>query len=178
MHPTGSWKAEIRINAKDDAPVSSFTFHVEEFMPERMKLALTAEDKLLTSGEKLVVAAQGDYLYGAPASGNKLTAVRTVSVNRHPLDAFKDYYFGDPADDKLVSREDLPELMLNETGGGFVESPPLEGKISSPLTLGVIGSLHETGGRSVTRKLDVPFWPSQNLVGIRPLFSKDTVAWQ
>lgn len=173
---TGSWKAEIRINAKDEAPVSSFTFHVEEFMPERMKLALTVEDKLLTSGEKLIVAAQGDYLYGAPASGNKLTGVRTVSVNRHPLEAFKDYYFGDPADEKLVSREDLPELVLNETGGGFLESPALAGKISSPLTLGIIGSLHETGGRSVTRKLDVPFWPSQNLVGIRPLFSKDTVA--
>ena len=173
--PTGSWKAEIRINAKDTAPISSFTFHVEEFMPERMKLALSVEDKLLMKGDKLVVAAQGDYLYGAPASGNKLTAARTVSVNRHPLDTFKDYYFGDPADDKLVSHEDLPEVILNATGGGFVESPALEGKISSPLTMSVIGSLHETGGRSVTRTLDVPFWPSQNLVGIRPLFSKDTV---
>lgn len=174
--PTGTWKAEVRINAKDVAPVSSFTFHVEDFMPERMKLALTAENKLLTAGEKLVVAAQGDYLYGAPASGNKLTAVRTVSVNRHPLPAFNDYYFGDPRDEKLISREDLPEISLNETGGGFVESPALVGKISSPLTLSVIGSLHETGGRSVTRKLDVPFWPTQNLVGIRPLFSNDTVA--
>ena len=50
-----------------------------------MKLALSVEDKQLTTGEKLIVAAQGDYLYGAPASGNKLTAVRTVAVNRHPL---------------------------------------------------------------------------------------------
>ncbi|EIJ33282.1 alpha-2-macroglobulin family protein [Thiothrix nivea] len=174
--PTGSWKAELRINAKDESPVNTFTFHVEEFMPERMKLALSTEDKLLTSGETLIVAAQGDYLYGAPASGNKLTAVRTVSVNQHPLDSFKDYYFGDPADNKLVSREDLPELVLNETGGGFLEIPPLAGKINSPLTLSVVGELHETGGRGVVRKLDVPFWPTQNLVGIRPLFSKDTVA--
>ena len=173
--PTGSWSAEIRTNAKDDTPMSSFTFHVEEFMPERMKLALSVEDKQLTTGEKLIVAAQGDYLYGAPASGNKLTAVRTVAVNRHPLEAFKDYYFGNPADEKLVGREDLPEIALNDTGGGFVESPPLAGKISSPLTLSIAGSLHETGGRSVTRKLDVPFWPSPSLVGIRPLFSKDTV---
>lgn len=174
--PTGSWKAEVRINAKDEAPVNSFAFHVEDFMPERMKLSLRAEDKLLSSGEKLMVAVQGDYLYGAPANGNRLTAARTVSVNRHPLEAFKDYYFGDPADEKLVSREDLPELTLKETGGGFLEIPPLAGKISSPLTLGVVGSLHETGGRSVTRTLDVPFWPAQSLVGIRPLFSKDTVA--
>lgn len=174
--PTGSWKAEVRINAKDDAPVSSFTFHVEEFMPERMQLSLKAEDKLLSSGEKLIVAAQGDYLYGAPASGNKLTAARAVSINRHPLDAFKEYYFGDPADGKLISRENLPELVLNETGAGFIEAPPLEGKINSPLTVSIIGELHEAGGRGVVRKVDVPFWPTQNLVGLRPLFGKDTVA--
>ena len=172
--PTGSWKVEVRIDPKDNTPISSYTFHVEEFMPERMKLALSVEDKLLTTGKKLIVAAQGDYLYGVPASGNKLTTVRNVALNRHPLAAFKEYYFGNPSDQKLVGREDLPEMTLNETGGGFVEIPPLEGKISSPLTLSVTGSLHETGGRSVTRKLDVPFWPSQNLVGIRPLFKKDT----
>jgi hypothetical protein len=176
--PTGSWKAEVRATAKDASPLASFTFHVEEFMPERMKLSLKTEDKLLGSGKKLMVAVQGDYLYGAPASGNKLTAVRSVSVNRQPLEAikgFKGFYFGDPADEKMVGREDLPEIQLNEQGGGFVEVPALEGKINSPLTVSVTGSLQETGGRSVTRKLDVPFWPTQNLVGIRPAFTKDTV---
>jgi hypothetical protein len=173
--PTGAWKAEVRINAKDVSPVTSFTFHVEDFMPERMKLVLDTEDKLLTLGKKLVVAVQGDYLYGAPAAGNKLTSVRTIAVNRHPLPAFKDYFFGDNADDKLIGREDLPELQLNEKGGAFLEVPAPVGKINSPLTLSVIGSLHEAGGRTVTRKLDAPFWPTQNLVGIRPLFAKDTV---
>lgn len=173
--PTGEWKAEIRINSKDASPVSSFAFHVEDFMPERMKLSLKTDEKLLTTGQKLIVAVQGDYLYGAPASGNKFTAVRKVEVNQHPLPAYKDYFFGNPADVKLVGREDLPELQLNDKGGAFLEVPPLSGKINSPLTVGIIGSLHETGGRTVTRKLDAPFWPAQNLVGIRPQFSKDTV---
>lgn len=174
--PTGSWKAEVRVHGKDESPISSFVFHVEEFMPERMKLSLTAEDKLLATGEKLIVAVQGDYLYGAPASGNKLTSSRVVEVNRHPLVTFKDHYFGDPADEKLIGREDLPEITLNETGGGFLEIAALTGKISSPLTLGITGNLHETGGRTVTRRLDVPFWPAQYLVGVKPGFSHDTVA--
>ena len=174
--PTGSWKAEIRIHGKDESPITRFVFHVEEFMPERMKLSLKAEDKLLTSGEKLVVAVQGDYLYGAPASGNKLTASRVVEVNHHPLDAFKDFYFGDPADEKLIGRADLPEIALSETGGGFLEIEALSGKINSPLTLGIIGNLQETGGRTVTRRLDVPFWPAQYLIGIKPDFTRDTVA--
>lgn len=177
--PTGSWKAEVRATAKDAHALASFTFHVEEFMPERMKLSLKAEDKLLGSGEKLMVAVQGDYLYGAPASGNKLKAVRSVSVNRQPLEAvkgLKGFYFGDPSDEKMISHDDLPELQLNEQGSGFVEIPALEGKINSPLTVSVVGSLLEMGGRSVTRKLEVPFWPSQNLVGIHPAFAAGTVA--
>lgn len=172
--PTGTWKAEVRINAKDELPVNTFSFQVEDFMPERMKLSLRAEDKWLTSGKKLMVAVQGDYLYGAPASGNKLSSSRGIRLNRHPIEAFKQYYFGNPADEKLISREDLAEITLNEAGGGFIEVPPLAGKINSPLTVAISATLHETGGRSITRTLDVPFWPAPALVGIRPLFSKDT----
>ena len=173
--PTGSWKAEVRLDAKDETPIASFNFHVEDFVPERMKLDLKTATKLLTNGEKLMLAVQGDYLYGAPASGNKFTASRTVSVDQKAVASLKDFYFGAPADAKLVGREDLPELTLNEKGSATLEIPALAGKINSPLTLSIIGNLYETGGRTVTRKLDVPYWPTQNLVGIHPLFAKDTV---
>lgn len=172
--PTGTWKVEVRATAQDSAPLNTFEFQVEDFMPERMKLVLRAEDKLLVNGEKLMVAVQGDYLYGAPAAGNRVTASRSTKLNPHPLAAFKLYHFGAPALDKLISHEDLPELTLNEAGGGFLEVPALEGKIHSPLTLTLTANLHETGGRTVTRSLEVPFWPAPALVGIRPLFSKDT----
>lgn len=174
--PTGGWKAEVRTNAKDAEPMASFAFHVEDFMPERMRLTLKSENKVLGNGDKWTVAVQGDYLYGAPAAGNKLTAVRTVAVNRHPLDTLKDYHFGDPADEKLIGREDLPEVQLSDRGGAFLEVPPLAGKVNSPLTIGAVASLYETGGRTVTRKLETAFWPGQGLVGIRPTFAKDTVA--
>ena len=173
--PTGNWTAEVRSTAKDESPIASFDFHVEEFMPERMKLGLKTDAKRLASGEKLMVGVQGDYLYGAPTSGNRLTAVRAITLNQHPLDSLKAFYFGNPADEKLNSDEDLPEMTLNEQGSGLLEVPALEGKIHSPLTVSVVGSLHEVGGRTVTRRLDVPFWPAANLIGIRPTFAKDTV---
>lgn len=174
--PAGRWTAEVRINAGDEIPANTFSFQVEDFRPERMQLSLLAEDKFLSSNEKLMIAVQGDYLHGTAASGNRLTATRTLSLNQHPLEAFKDYFFGDPLDATQLEPLDLPELTLNEMGGGFLEIPPLAGKPSSPLTVGVVGSLHETGGRSVTRKLEVPFWPAPALVGIRPLFSKHRTA--
>jgi uncharacterized protein YfaS (alpha-2-macroglobulin family) len=40
----------------------------------------------------------------------------------------------------------------------------------APVSVVLSGSLHETGGRSVTRVLKRTVWPAQTLVGIRPLF--------
>ena len=45
--PTGGWRAEFRITSKDKTPAISFNFHVEEFLPERMKLALKAEKEVI-----------------------------------------------------------------------------------------------------------------------------------
>ena len=171
---TGSWKAEVRLNAKDENAIASFDFHVEEFMPERMKLALSSATPILKPNEKLVLKAQGDYLYGAPASGNKVSLVRTIDIDRHPLKQWETYYFGNPADDKLIKREDLPEINLDEKGAGLIESEALDGKLNSPLTISLIATLHETGGRGVTRKFDQAFWPANNLVGIQPSFKNDT----
>lgn len=173
--PTGTWTAEVRNTAKDESPIASFEFHVQEFMPERMKLGLKTDTQRLMNGEKWVVGVQGDYLYGSPASGNRLTARRSVALNRHPFDTLKDFYFGNPLDEKLNSSDDLPETTLNDQGGVFLDVPALSGKIHSPLTVSVEGNLHEVGGRTVTRQLAVPFWPAAYVVGIRPTFAKDTV---
>lgn len=173
--PNGEWQAEVRLHHKDEIPASRFAFRVEAFVPERMALSLATENKRLASGEKLMVAVQGDYLHGVPAAGNRVTASRSVAVNHHPLDAFRDYYFGHPEDRKLAGKSELPDVLLSETGGGFLEVPALEGKIHSPLNVSIMASLHETGGRSSSGELKVPFWPAPQLVGIKPEFAHDTV---
>lgn len=174
--PTGNWKAEVRMNAEAASPLAVFPFHVEDFMPERMQLNLRSEAALLTRNEDLIVAVSGEYFYGAPTSNNKLSVARNLSLNKHPLPAFKDYFFGDPSDSKLLGREALPEMTLNEAGSGFIKMPALTTSGNSPLNVKIIANLHETGGRTVTRSLDVPFWPAKKLVGIRPHFANDTAA--
>ncbi len=173
--PTGVWRAEVRLGNQDESPLQVFSFHVEEFMPERMKLALSANDSLLLRGEKLVVSVQGDYLYGAPAAGNTLKTTRSLRLDRQPLPAFKDYYFGNPDDEKRLENDELPDLVLNEQGAGFIEVPAIADTIGSPLTVKLAASLQEPGGRVVTRNLSESFWPAQQLVGIRPLFANGTV---
>lgn len=174
--PTGLWRAEVRISAKDKTPAQTFSFNVEEFMPERMKLLLSTDDAgLVKKGERQVIAVQGDYLYGAPAAGNKLKATRVMKLERHPLAAYKNYYFGNPADEKQLKRKTLDEIKLNEKGGGFLDIEPVATDIASTLKLAVIASLSEPGGRVVTRTIEETYWPAQRLIGIAPSFNSDVV---
>ena len=49
----------------------SFEFRVEEFLPERLKLELESPRERLAPGETLPLEVEADYLYGAPAAGNR-----------------------------------------------------------------------------------------------------------
>ncbi|PID34096.1 MAG: hypothetical protein CR976_02080, partial [Thiotrichales bacterium] len=173
--PTGLWRAEVRIGAKDKSPAQVFSFNIEEFMPERMKLVLNADKKLLGRNDRQVIAVQGDYLYGAPAAGNKLKASRLMELDRHPVKAYKDYYFGNPEDEKRLERKELDEIKLDEKGGGFLDIEPVAASIASALKLTVTASLSEAGGRVVTRSIDGTYWPAKSMLGIAPSFKDDVV---
>jgi len=174
--PTGSWRLEVRLGKDDKTALQTTTFQVEEFLPERMQLSLQSDDDLVTRGEKWPVAVQGDYLYGTPAAGNKVEASRSLALARHPVADWPEFYFGNPADEQHLKREEYPELNLNEAGSGFLDMPPIPETIKSPLNIRLQASLFEVGGRTVDRVLQQPFWPAPQLVGIRPLFKDDTTA--
>src|SRR5690606_22086465 len=72
--PTGRWQLVVSGSLKQ--PVT-YSFNVEEFLPERLKLTLAenSERSLKTSVmENVSLPVLGEYLYGAPASGNRLSA--------------------------------------------------------------------------------------------------------
>lgn len=173
--PTGRWQAEVRVNPKSKSPTETFAFNVEDFLPERMTLALTTENKTLLANQKQVVAVQGDYLYGSPASGNKITASRTLTPDYHPFEQYPGFHFGDSTEKEKLRRESLPDLVLNEKGGGFLTIPAVPADVNSPLAMRVQASLHEFGGRSVSRSLGKTLWPASHMIGIRPLFDADSI---
>ena len=57
---------------------------VEEFLPERMKMTLDTEQQVLSPDDELSIDVQGDYLYGAPAAGNRLLATFRSSATVLP----------------------------------------------------------------------------------------------
>lgn len=169
--PTGSWQVEFRTDPASTEAVQGMRLHIEEFLPERMKLDLNVAGNVLKPGQAIPLEAVGAYLYGAPAAGNRFTAKLAVAVEQHPLESMPGYFFGDPTVSLPKEAADVVDAELDAQGKLAREVPlPGDVKATTPVAAIVSGSLFETGGRSINRTVKRVVWPADALVGVRPLF--------
>ncbi|CUR69658.1 hypothetical protein BN2877_50980 [Achromobacter xylosoxidans] len=171
---TGAWMLELRVDPASRAPDASWKFQVEEFLPERMKMALTSDQDVLSPDDTLTVDVQGDYLYGAPAAGNRLLSSFQVKRDRYALpQQWPGFIFGDVDDDSRRHFEELPEAALDSTGAAQLEVEPRTEGTHSPMKVRVSASLLESGGRPVVRSIERSVWPADKLIAVRPQFDSD-----
>ncbi|MDX1252915.1 MAG: alpha-2-macroglobulin family protein [Gammaproteobacteria bacterium] len=168
---TGKWTLELRADPAASKPSGTYAFSVEEFLPERMKLELLNDRTHLSPKDDFTVKVEGDYLYGAPAAGNRFTAVANIVRAEQPVTGLPGFVFGDATDQIEARREELPELTLDDQGRAELHFQPFSERPSSPMQVRITGQLFETGGRPVVRSIERVVWPAQALVGVRPLFA-------
>ncbi|MCJ8273133.1 MAG: hypothetical protein MJK04_27495, partial [Psychrosphaera sp.] len=120
--------------------------------------------------EPVKVSVLGEYLYGAPASGNRMSTMVNVSLWRNPIPALKNYQFGDINNSTAVQHFELDDIKLDNSGQGVITVPVQWRGVKSPLKVKLISSLYESGGRPVTRLHSALVWPSESLLGIRNNF--------
>ncbi len=170
---TGKWSLEFKADPSAKRPDTIYTFQVEEFLPERMKLSLKTDSPVLTEEESFDVKVQGDYLYGAPAAGNRLLGSVAQERARNPLPKeWPGFIFGDFADDTNKHRAEIEESSLDENGKADV-SVPFSAEGQSPVRVRASLSLLESGGRPVVRSIESVWWPAKALIAVRPLFDRD-----
>jgi len=167
---TGKWSIEFRADPAARRADAIYNFQVEEFLPERMKITLTPDTAPLVNKNSFSVGVQGDYLYGAPAAGNRLLGSVAQEPVRVPLPReWPGFIFGDVDDSKAKARAELPEATLDEAGKATVEVP-FSTEASSPLRIRASLSLLESGGRPVVRSTERLWWPAKAMIGVRPAF--------
>ncbi len=162
---TGKWRVKF---SNGDDKFKDYPFLVSEFMPERMKLVIDQTgDNILSPDKDLAIHIQGDFLYGAPASGSRANAVIHVKPAR---DLFKKtlpgFEFGAGTDlvDTTVTSDDI---RLDDTGKGVIEVENQWQAVTSPHWVTANVSLYDSGDRPVVRNASWQVWPAQTLVGIR-----------
>jgi hypothetical protein len=175
--PIGKWALEIATDPGAKARQHRFNFRVEEFLPERMKLALDSPIERLNPGDALPFSVDSAYLYGAPAAGNRFTAKLILSPAENLIAELKGYVYGDLVNVPKPDPKDIIDQTL-DAEGKLQSTVPIElENIQAPLTATLIGSVFETGARPVTRTLARSIWPASELVALRPLFDPKEVEY-
>ncbi len=170
--PTGMW--HVRANTGDNQS-PQWRFQVEDFMPERMALNLTAQKAPLAMADSVSFDVTGRYLYGAPANGNTLQGQLFLRPLREAVPALPGFQFGNIAEENLSRSLDEVQVTLDEKGRGEVTTDSQWQEAHSPLQLILQASLLESGGRPVTRRAEQAIWPAAALPGIRPQFAAKSV---
>jgi len=174
--PTGRWSARLYADPKA-APVAEMAFSVEDFVPERLDLALTADAAAISPDQSVEVALNGRFLFGAPAAGLRVTSELVVAADPEPFPDWDGYAFGLATEEWTALRAELAEGRTDDAGkGAVVASLPAIGDTTLPLLARVRATLLEPGGRGVTRSLDLKINRQPLAIGIRPGFADATVA--
>lgn len=173
---TGTWRLEFSSEGVKSLS-HRYEISVEEFLPERLKLTLFEgdESKFRQTAERqnVKIPVLGEYLYGAPASNNKIDGFVIAEFEAHPFEQWKSYSFGDFQESIRPKQQKLQAITLDENGKAELNIPMNQwASIKSPLALITNVSVYESGGRPITRSTVVTNILSKKLVGLEPQFDK------
>jgi uncharacterized protein YfaS (alpha-2-macroglobulin family) len=174
--PHGRWQIAGYIDPKG-VPVGRVQFDVADFVPQRLKVILTAETRVAHANQDIRIKAESRFLYGAPASGLSGEGSAKIAVDATPFPAFKEYQFG-RVDDTFQAIE--VQMKVPETNAvGVSEATGSIGDLADTtraLKASVTISIHEPGGRTTDKNIEIPVQTRDVLIGLRPDFQYGSVA--
>jgi alpha-2-macroglobulin len=149
-----------------DVEIGSTSFHVEEFVPDRLKVDIDAPAATSTLNFNIA----SSYLFGAPAASLAVeTKVRLVPSTFRAR-GFDDFTF------TATSRKFDPRELSSESGTlddqgrkQFTVAIPEKLAVPSSLEAVITSRVQEQGGRGVSATTRVPVHPYPYFIGVREL---------
>lgn len=181
---TGVWRIEARTDQTSILPLGELKLYIEEFMPERMELILTGEDRIFQYDEGFDLTVDSRYLFGAPAAMNPYTINADIAINRTPFIKHKDWYAGlERLPHDLMETHYTAEGSLDETGVQemilSIPSTNTEDLRAPSAVMKMTMDVNILDGNvlGITRTIARDFWPNETIPVIRPLFEKDALGY-
>lgn len=170
--PTGNYTVNINMvkNGGEAQSIGSTTVKVQEFLPDRMKVAAqlssqSAEGWVHPKDLKARITAQN--LFGTPAAERRVAASMTLSPAWPAFRAFPNHTFFDPMRAQESITEDLPEGTTDDAGEAVFELN-LARFAKATYRLSLLGKAFEPeGGRHVSAETSALVSELPYLVGVK-----------
>ncbi len=164
-YPTGTYEARLLVPGSEK-PLGTYTFRVEEFVPNRIEVNVALPQPTLVSGQEAKLEVNARHLFGAPAQDRMCEAKLVFKRGDAPLDQWKEFRF-DNDSDFVPDAFSIGETNTDAQGHAtftFTYSAPK--KLTFPLKAILLGRVFELGGRGVTGRAEGVLFPSQTALGV------------
>jgi len=147
---TGSYTVNLQLPGSDEV-FGNYTFNVEEFMPDRLKVKIDIEDKIFNISDTIPVKVITEHFFGALAKDREVSANCILrSINFSP-EKYKSYSFIDQTKEFPSRTISLGTVTSNESGETAFELNIPQGILPpSRLSASIGATVLELGGRGVT----------------------------
>ena len=168
--PRGTWRLELKSDREAEA-LAAQRLLVEDFLPERIDVALSLPGAAIRLGDAPPLRVQADYLFGAP--GADLAVEGDVRLRRRAtLEDYPGYSFG-PYDTAFRPRTQYLDAGRTDASGAAtlaLKLPDVEEVESLLLEAVATVRVSEGSGRPVERELITPIAPDGLRIGLKPVF--------
>ena len=167
----GEWRLVVEMDGFGQ--VASTRFSVEDFVPQRIALDLSADDETpVRAGETRDIEADVRFLYGAPGAGLPVEGRIRVETDPSPFDGYSDFTFGRHDEPFRDRQQDLPDTVADGAGHAVlrVSAGSIGAAATQPLRIRAVISAIEPGGRAVADDVRIPYRPADLYLGLDPRF--------
>ena len=167
--PRGVWRLEVFADL-DATALTTKTFLVEDFLPERIDFTLDLGEAAVRLGDTPQMIVEAKYLFGAPGADLAIEGEVLLRAAKELKD-WPGFIFG---------RHDAPFDATMESFGGYTTDTdgkavvdltvPQVDDPGLPLELRATVRVAEGSGRPVERQVTKLMAPSSALIGVKPMF--------
>jgi len=168
--PRGGWHIEASL-AGDKTVIGTVDIQVQDFVPQRLKVTLSTEAKVLKPDSSANIDVNARFLFGAPAAALATEGHLTFVPDPAPVPE-KGWHFG-LVDERLQSEpQDLTIGNTDADGKTQLAVDPSRLKLpetSIPLKAKIDIAVVEPGGRTTDNQIELPVALKPVLLGLRAM---------
>ena len=163
--PTGKYTVQLGVPGSKKT-IGTYQFNLEEFVPNRIKTAVTVDKPRWRAGETYPILVNAQHLFGAPAADRKCEAIVIFRRGGFALESWKGFRF---ENDSEFTPEPAPcgDQVTDSAGNAtFQFSYTAPASVTFPMKAIVVGRVFELGGRPVSGRADALYFPSDVALGV------------
>lgn len=163
---TGEYRLYLYANSTN--LIGTYNYSLEEFVPDKIRVTLTKNKERVKAGDKIVVNADAEFLFGAKAAGLKYEAIIDLNHYSYKSSNYPKYIFSNSSAENTQFQSEFLEGVLDNNGHTEISYKTPQKITSSGIVKGAaFVSVFDLTGRTVSRATTFDINPKDYFIGIR-----------